>query len=239
MKPIQVLIVDDEPLAQELLEVHVSMLPQYALAGKCNNVPEALALMRTHHIDLLLLDINMPEITGIEMLRAIKNPPMVIFTTAYSEYAVESYDLDAVDYLLKPVTFERFAVAMKKAEELINIPAASASNISLDNNTIFVRTDGKMRKINLNELHFVEGYKNYVRLWLGNEKIIVHNTMKNFEEYLSTNPWFLRISKSYIVNLKYISSVQGNYVSISGQALVIGNTFKEEVLRTLEQYKLT
>ncbi len=238
MKPISVLIVDDEPLAQELLETYLAELPTFRLAGKCNNVPEAMTALRKDKIDLLLLDINMPEITGIEMLKSLKSPPMVIFSTAYSEYAVESYELDAIDYLLKPVTFERFLIAMKKAEEIMHADTISEVNISSADEVLFVRTEGKMRKLHLNELVFIEGYKNYIRLWLEREKILVHNTMKNFETHLADHPLFLRISKSYIINLKYISTVQGNCVNIGGQTLLIGNIYKEEVQKTFNKYKL-
>ena len=169
MSDIKVLIVDDEPLAQDLLESYLLKMPGFVITGKCKNALEAFSVISKQPVDLMLLDINMPEISGMDFLKTLKNPPKVIFTTAYSQYAVESYDLNAVDYLLKPITFDRFIKAIHKLTT--ELPASNSnesrsqkSSMS-DKDILFVKSDGKMIKIDLAQLCIVEGLKNYVRLW--------------------------------------------------------------------------
>lgn len=228
-----VLIVDDEPLAIELLEGYVLKMTGFTLIGKCSNALEAFSILNKEQVDAIFLDINMPEITGIGFLKMLKNPPLIVLTTAYSEYAADSYNYDVVDYLLKPITFERFAVATNK---LLNTTIQKKDNAKPEDDILFVRSEGKMTKVDLRDLYIVEGYKNYVRLWIGNEKIIVHNTMKNVEEFLKQNPAFLRVHKSYIINMKYVSEVFGNCIKVKNETIVIGPTFKNEIEIALQKY---
>lgn len=243
METIKVLIVDDEPLARELLESYLLKMPGYSIVGTCSNALEAFSTLSRQQVDLMLLDINMPEISGIEFLKTIKNPPLVIFTTAYSQFAVESYELDAVDYLLKPVVFDRFIKAIGKATSLLkatqepDIKAIQRASGSDD--ILFVKSDGKMVRVDLAELWFVEGLRNYVRLWTPQGKIIVHSTMKNFEDHLATLPGFLRISKSYIVNIRHISEIDGNTVRIKGESITVGSTYRDELNKLLDTHKLS
>lgn len=237
MQAIRTLIADDEPLARALLEGYLEKLPQCVLAGSCKNALEAFAVLSTQSIDLLLLDINMPEITGIDFLKTLKAPPLVIFTTAYADYAVQSYEHRAVDYLLKPITFSRFVQAINKVEEALKPEAAGAAESSAPD-MLFVKSEGKMIRLNTGELYFIEGYKNYVRLWTGRDKIILHNTMKAMEEHFCNNAQFLRISKSYIVNLKFVSEVDGNCIRVGTETLMIGATYRDEVKELLERYYL-
>lgn len=231
------LIADDEPLARELLESYLEKLPQYRLAASCANALEAFAVLSRGPVDLLLLDINMPEISGTDFLKSLKRPPKVIFTTAYAEYAVESYELDAVDYLLKPITFTRFLKALQKMEEA-SAPAAGAIPAAAGSEVLFVRSEGKMLRVSPDEIRLVEGYGNYTRLWTANDKIVLHGTLKSMEEQLQRYPLFIRISKSYIVNLKFVTEVDGNCVRVSGEALAVGATYREDVRKVLERYQL-
>jgi len=240
-KPIKVLIVDDEPIARDIMETYVQKLPELQLAGSCKNALEAFRFISQQEIDLLLLDINMPEITGMDFLRTLKNPPLVIFTTAYAEYAIESYELNAVDYLLKPVSFERFMKGINKAADIVRSDAkvvAVQNTTAQVDNLMFVKAEGKLVRLDLAELWFAEGLKDYVRLWTEKGKIIVHSTMKNFEEQLAAYPYFMRIHKSYIVNIKYIAEVDGNCVRVKDQMLTIGNTYRDDTFTMLNKYKL-
>lgn len=233
---IQVLIVDDEPIARDIMEVYVSKVPELILAGKCKNAIEAFQFIGNNKVDLLLLDINIPEISGINFLKTLKDPPAVIFTTAYSEYALESYDLDAVDYLLKPVSFDRFLKGIQKAKSLLQTGIVSTTSPDTDK-LMFVKSEGRLVKIDLTKLWFVEGLKDYVRLWTDTGKIIVHSTMKSFEDNLSQYPNFTRVHKSYIVNMEHIDEVDGNTILIKKQPVAIGNTYKDEVYKILNGYK--
>lgn len=243
MENIQVLIVDDEPIAQTILVQYISRVPGLQLAGQCKNALEAFSFLSKNKADILLLDINMPEISGLDLLKTIKNPPLVIFTTAYAEYAVESYELNAVDYLLKPFSFERFLKAIHKATELLQqtkpehqTPLQSSEN-KPDTNIIFVKSEGKLLKTNLHELWLVEGLKDYVKLWTLSGKIIVHSTMKNIEDQLGKNTDFVRVNKSYIINTKYITAIDGNCIVVKDQKIPIGSTYKDVVQKLLDNYR--
>lgn len=240
---IKALIVDDEPIAQGILETYLARIPGVDLAGKCRNALEAFKILSNEQVDILLLDINMPEITGIDFLKTLKNPPKVIFTTAYSEYAIESYELYAVDYLLKPISFERFLKAINKAADAINKRgdadlAIKTSDKGVPDNLMFVKTEGKLVRIDLTRLWFVEGLKDYVRLWTDQGKTVVHSTMKHIEENLAQHPNFIRIHKSYIVNMDFITEIDGNSVRIKEQLLTIGNTYRDGINKLFERYRL-
>jgi DNA-binding LytR/AlgR family response regulator len=231
-----VLIVDDEPLALELLEYYIRKLPELTLTGKCLNALEAFSMLNKYPIDVIFLDINMPEISGMDFLKMLKDPPRIIFTTAYTQYAAESYNFNAVDYLLKPITFERF---MKAVNKLHHSPASNAdSSGTNDSDILFVQSEGKMIKIVLSELYIIEGYKNYIRLWTDGGKIVVHNTMKKFEEYLERDQRFLRIHKSYIINTAFVSEINGGYLKVKEEVVPIGNTYRDVVLNKFEKYKI-
>lgn len=242
MSRIKALIVDDEPLAQDILEAYLAKLPEMELVAKCRNALEAFQVISKEPVDLLLLDINMPEISGIDLIKTLKDPPKVIFTTAYSEFALESYELNAVDYLLKPIPFDRFLKAIAKVKELINT-STKTSVILADKNAVdnlmFVKAEGKLVRINLSQVWFIEGLKDYVRLWTDTGKIVVHSTMKNFEDNLSMHKNFLRVHKSYIVNMEFISEIDGHMIKIKDQAIIIGSTYKEDVLKILNSYRLS
>jgi DNA-binding LytR/AlgR family response regulator len=238
----KILIADDEPLARQLIESYVLKMPDFELAGTCANALEAFSILNRQPVDLVFLDINMPEISGIDFIRALKHPPKVIFTTAYSEFAVESYNLNAVDYLLKPITFERFMKGVNKATDLFRKEKEEGQariivNHNSADNLLFIKSEGKMVKIDLNELWFVEGLKNYIRLWTNQGKIIVHGTMKSFEDQLTNFPFFVRINKSFIVNLNFVTEIDGNVIRVKGEMLTIGNTYRDDVQKIIDRYK--
>ncbi len=244
MEKIRLIIVDDEPIAQDILATYVAKNPALELAGKCKNALEAFSFLSKNTVDVMLLDINMPEISGLELLRTLKDPPLVIFTTAYAEFAVESYELNAVDYLLKPFSLERFQKAILKAADIIQSKnPALATQISQSETTahstdIFVKSEGKLLKINLQELWLIEALKDYVKLWVGAERIIIHSTMKNMEDQLSHFNHFVRVNKSYIINTKFISAIDGNCIIIREQKIPVGSTYKDVLPNLLQQYRL-
>lgn len=242
MNALKVLIVDDEPLAREILEGYVGRTPDLELAASCKHALEAFGILSKQHIDLLLLDINMPEINGIELLKTLKHPPAIIFTTAYPEFAVESYEHNAIDYLLKPVPFERFLKAVDKLVKahhhaFTNDPAVPVIALA-DQNILFVKSAGKLVKVDLRQLLFVEGLKDYLKLWTGTGKLVIHGTMKNMEDRLTKKQDFLRVNKSYIINLRYIDEVDGNIIRIREHAIPIGNTYRDEIHEILNRLKL-
>lgn len=208
------------------------------LAGKCKNALEAFNDLNKSKIDLMLLDINMPEISGMSFLKSLKNPPLVIFTTAYSEFAAESYDHNAIDYLLKPISFTRFELAIEKAIKAMqqnNLEKAEGIHVNSHNSSeiIFLKSEGRLVKIDLAKLWLVEGLKDYVVLRLDNAKIIVHSTMKNLQGLLAGHSQFVRVHKSYIINIRHISELDSNSVKIRDMIVPIGNTFKEDIEKIL------
>lgn len=236
-KPLNVLIVDDEPIARDILETYISKVPDLHLAHVCKNALEAFQVLSRNTVDLVFLDINMPEISGIDFLKTLKDPPQVIFVTAYSEYAADSYDLDAIDYLLKPVSFDRFMKAVNKVIQIHGQGKSSSEKTQVPGNYIFVKSDGKLVKVDINHLLFIEGLKDYIMLWTETGKIIVHSTMKDFEDFMTAHPNFIRVHKSYIINMAFVKEVDGNVIRIKDQMIAIGNTYKESFLNMLNKYK--
>lgn len=235
---IRCLIVDDEPLAADIVESFVQKVPDLHLVAKLNTAGDAYACIKSEQVDLIFLDIQMPEINGLDLLKSIRNPPLVIFTTAFPNFALESYEIDAADYLLKPVSFERFIRAVEKAKERLSGRLEAASGSADDApDYIFVKADGKHVRIILNEIYYVEGLKDYVVIHLKDSRIITHNTMKNIEALLMKNEHFIRIHRSYIINLNFVKEIEGNSFRIKDELLTIGTTFKDEVQQKLEKHR--
>lgn len=233
---IKCIITDDEPLAVDVLESFITRIPEMELVARCSNAVEAFGVLSKQKVDLMFLDIQMPEITGLEFLKSLKNPPLVIFTTAYPNYALESYEIDAADYLLKPISFDRFLKAVNKATERlkqISTPTDSPDQPEY----IFVKADGKLIKITIPDIAYVEGLKDYVVIHTKEKTIVTHNTMKNIENLLEKDENFLRIHRSYIINMRHVKEIEGNSFRIKDQLLTIGTTFKEEVQNKLEKYR--
>lgn len=231
---ISCLIVDDEPLAADVIESFAAKIPYLHVVGKVSSAVEALGVLKNEKIDLLFLDIQMPEMTGLELLKTLKNPPLVIFTTAFPNYALDSYEIDAADYLLKPVSFERFVKAVNKAEERLR---TAQSDEREKPDYIFVKADGKLIKINIPDICYVEGLKDYVIIHTQTGKVVTHNTMKNIEALLLSDDNFIRIHRSYIINLRFVKEIEGNCFKVKDQLLAVGTTFKEEVQSKLEKFR--
>lgn len=237
---LKVLIVDDEYHARKLLSEYVSKLPFLELTGTGANVFEAMDILRKEKVDILLSDIQMPEITGLEFARSLKNPPFVIFTTAYSEYAVESYELDVIDYLLKPIAFPRFLQAINKVVERKEINTSNTPLLSqarpqvqpekLEEDNIVVKSGYKIYKINYPDLIYIEGQREYVTFHTTRQKITSLASLKDLEKKLPSN-LFVRIHKSYIISVKHIELIDKNILHIAGKKLPIGNSYKESLMK--------
>ncbi|MFC2123776.1 LytR/AlgR family response regulator transcription factor [Bacteroidota bacterium] len=229
------LVVDDEQLARKLLSEYIDKVPFLDLIGECKNPLEAVGYLETEEIDLLFLDIQMPEITGIEFLKTMKHKPVVILTTAYSEYALEGYELDVTDYLVKPFSLERFLSAANKARDLIELKRkAEAGKVSYEDDYIMVHADHKIYRLKLNDIQYIEGLKEYISYFTANKRIIALESLKKLEEKLPSDK-FLRIHKSYIVPIDKIKSVEGNQVEIGDKMIPIGRSYKDVVMKVLFQ----
>lgn len=235
MRPLNVLIADDEPIAREILLSFVARVPQLCVVAVCKNAQEVITAVNNNTVHLMLLDINMPEISGIDALKMLRNPPPVIFTTAYTQYAVESYELNTVDYLLKPFSFDRFLKAINKA---IDQREHHRTLTELPDNDLFVKADGKLVKINTEDLILVAAEKDYVKLFTADKSLMILSTMKNMEEQLSAFPQFIRVHKSYIVNLSHITEVDGNNMKLGKHCVTIGSTYKDIVAARLHERRL-
>lgn len=224
------IVVDDEPIARDIVIGYISQIPYLKLVGSCKDAFEALEIMKEKNIDLLFLDINMPNLSGTSMLRTLKTTPDVIITTAYSEYALEGFELSVTDYLLKPFSFERFVQATEKVIKKKCEPKILSNNTSEIEKYIFVKSDKKQIKIDLKEIMFIESYGNYVNIYISNEKVTTKQTLTDFEKQLPLNT-FIRIHKSYIVAYSHIRYIEGNHVSVGEKQLPIGKVFRDNLLK--------
>lgn len=243
---INVIIVDDEPLAQDVLETYIEKIPELHLVQKCNNAFEANEALKNGSIDLMFLDIQMPQLTGIDFLKTLNKPPLVIFTTAYSNYAIEGFELNALDYLLKPISMERFLKAVNKAMDQLDLQQrdkAPAPHSEQEDRPefIFVKADKKLVKINFDDVVYIEGLKDYVIIKLDASRVITLQTMKSLEDKLPT-AIFKRIHRSFIVNLNKVHAIVGNMVEVmeKGQAkhLPIGKNYRDELLDLINQNRI-
>lgn len=215
------IIIDDEPLAIELLSAYVSKTDDLELLATFNNPLEALKIIRENTIDTLFLDIQMPEITGVEFKKIINPDVNVIFTTAYSEYALESYDLNAVDYLLKPITFQRFLQAVEKVKL-----KSTSKKLEATQDYIFVKTEYRHQKLFYKDIFFLKGLSDYVAIQTKDGKVLTLQNMKEFEQILPKSK-FIRVHKSYIVSLEHIEFIERNRIVIQGEYIPIGATYKD------------
>jgi DNA-binding LytR/AlgR family response regulator len=238
----KVMIVDDEPLALDVLETFIEQIPSLELVKRCQNAIEAFDALKTNHIDLMFLDIQMPQLTGIDFLKSLKNPPMVIFTTAYPNYAIEGYELNVTDYLLKPISLERFMKAVNKAQNQFELLNKGTAPVQIGNEAdpsdfIFVKSDKKLVKIKYDEINYIEGLKDYVIIRTTTGRVITLQTMKSLEAKLPTN-LFQRIHRSYIVSLDKIDAIVGNMVEINKKHLPIGKNYREALLTIINENRL-
>jgi len=230
MIAIRCLIIDDEELARSLLENFVHRLPNLELVGMCKDPLEALSILQQEPIDLLFLDIQMPNLSGIELLASLKTPPMVIFTTAYRDFALKGYELDAVDYLLKPFGFQRFVQAVQKAANLFQLKSAAQNKPETSSEVLLVKAEHKIHRLSFDQILYIEGMREYVAFHLPERKILSLLSLRSLEEDLPKH-LFLRIHKSYIAGIQYIRSMEGNQLLVGKTSLPIGASYKESVLR--------
>lgn len=234
-KKINCIIVDDEPIAREILESHLKKIDAITIVASCKNAIEAFNEINTNSIDLIFLDINMPEISGLSFAKSINKNSKVIFTTAYREYAIDGFDLQAVDYLLKPISFERLLQAVNKyfGENTKLISENTSEIIPEKNDFIFVRSDRKMIKIDFSEINYIESYSDYIKIHLTNKIIVTRETITNIEGKLPQKD-FIRTHRSYILSLSKIDSFTNEFVEVNKKAIPISRSYKKEVLSRLE-----
>ena len=236
---IKCLIVDDEQYARKLLEGYVNKIPDLDLAGLCKNSMEAMQQLNQQRIDLIFLDIQMPDLTGIDFLKTLTNKPLVIFTTAYQEYALDGYELDVIDYMLKPISFERFLKGVNKAIEQLRIksqvpvPVIKTTEGGHEpGGSINVKADSKIYRLKYSNILFIEGLKEYVTFYTPQRKYIVLESLKRLEQTLPGRQ-FLRVHKSYIINTTKVESLYGNMIEIGEHQLPIGKSYAEQVKSSL------
>lgn len=222
------LIIDDEPVARKGLEEYVNEIDFLHLVAQCENPIKAARYLNEESIDLIFLDIHMPKISGIEFLKSLCNPPLVIFTTAYSDYALEGYSLDVVDYLMKPITFERFLKATQKAYEVRQMRKVAAGQ-KANADYFFVKSESKFEKVNYEEVCFVESLQNYVIIHTTSKKLITYMTLTSIEAQLPKEQ-FLKVHKSFIVSIAAIKSIDGNEIIIGDARVPISRTLKDQVV---------
>jgi DNA-binding LytR/AlgR family response regulator len=229
------IIIDDEPLARELIRGHVLKLENFEIVDECGNAMQAMEILRSNTIDLMFLDIKMPQISGIEFLKTLKNPPKVIITTAFSQYAIEGFELDVVDYLMKPVTFERFFKAVNKF-----FASRTQQDISLENENgfdenafIYVKENKKIIKIYLKEIHFIEGLNEYIRIHTETRRVVIKSSLQSIEKKLPSEQ-FIRVHKSYIVSIPRIRAFNATTIELENAKVRIGRNYKNQVFSALQ-----
>lgn len=227
-------IVDDEPIAHRIIEGYCAELPYLQKAGNAYNAFEASTIIMQSQVDLIFLDLNMPKMTGFEWLRTLAKPPKIIVTSAYQEYALEGYELDIVDYLLKPFSLQRFLKAVNKANESKAAePISSPSQTSLENNRFFLKGDKKHHQVHTEDILFIEAYGSYAKVVLVQETIVTHQSISSLEKLLPT-PNFIRVHKSFIISTNKIKTVEGNSIAIGAQLVPVGQTYKQQLKQILK-----
>lgn len=235
---INCLIVDDEPLAREIIRMHISKLQGWTIAGECINAMEAYEALIHHNIQVMFLDVQMPRVLGTDFLRSLKNPPKIIFTTAHPAYAVEGFELNAADYLLKPVTFDRFKQAIAKVEQQLSQPSATITAEQLSVTTqpkedyIFIKQDGKMIKVMFADILFLEAKRDFTMIQLKEKKLLAGFHLKMLEDMLPSS-LFMRIHRSYIVRLSAIDTLYGNTVELNGFQIPVSTSSREALSAAL------
>lgn len=232
---INCLIVDDEAVAREIIASHLSKISNLNIIASCSHAMEALNIIRSHSIDLVFLDINMPEISGISFAKSLNSSIKIIFTTAYRDYAVEGFELQAVDYLLKPISFERLLKAVNTYFDVYAETDKKPVESNEDNSFMFVRADRRMIKVDFNSIIYIESYSDYIKIHQSNGTLVTRETITAIEAKLPSDK-FLRIHRSFIIAINKISSFTNEHVVIHNNALTISRSYKKDVLRRLESY---
>lgn len=230
---IRCLVVDDEPPAREILRRYIEQVPGLQLAAECGNALQAFALLQQQQVDLIFLDIRMPQLNGNDFLKTLKLPPKVIFTTAFAEYAIEGYELDVIDYLLKPIQFDRFLKAVNKAYQLTQTKNEQPLPEEKKNESfVYFRADRKMIKVMLRDILFIESMKDYIKVITTNGAIITKQSISSVEAMLPERE-FIRVHRSYIASVAHIKSFTSEIIEIEKTEIPIGKLFRNEVMKTL------
>jgi DNA-binding LytR/AlgR family response regulator len=226
------LVIDDEPVARKGLEEHIREIDFLNCVASCENPLKAAAYLNDKKIDLMYLDIQMPKINGIDFLKSLKNPPLTIFTTAFSDYALEGYSLDVIDYLVKPITFDRFLKASQKAFEYCQLKSASDQSVATAVDYFFVRCDRKFEKVFLREVSYVEGMQNYAVIHVGDRKLITYMTLTSLANQLP-NDQFLKVHKSFIINVPHVKAIEGDEIILESARVPISRSLREQVVQRI------
>lgn len=227
------IVVDDEPLARQGMEINIASVSALQLRGSFSNALAASDFLRNEHVDLMFLDINMPELNGLDFLKSLRNAPLVVFSTAYPQYALESYELDAIDYLVKPIRIERFLKAVNKAENHLRLLEQESNKNQvekIEEDFVYIKSDRKYFKIFFKDILYIEGLKDYVIIYTNDNKIITPMNIKTIAAQLPASI-FARVSKSYVVNTLRISSFDNELIYIHDNEIPLGQSFKEDFLR--------
>ncbi|MBS1603300.1 MAG: response regulator transcription factor [Bacteroidetes bacterium] len=228
---IKCIIVEDETLAQEVIRNHLAHFEQFELVGICRNAREAAETLKQQDVDLMFLDIRMPGMSGLHFLRSLTDPPLVVLTTAYAEYALESYDFNVIDYLLKPISLERFSRAVTRLLNGRLFPLTSKEPAA-GSDHIFIRSNSKFFRVNFSEILYVEGMKDYLKVHTPEYTLITHQTMNELEKTLPPRQ-FIRVHRSYLVAVGHIRSIYGNSIELGKTTIPIGINYKESVMNLI------
>lgn len=238
------MIVEDEPLAMSVVESFCKKIPSLEIVAKASDGISAVEILKKESIDLLFIDINMPNMSGIEVVRILENPPLVIFTTAYQNYAITGFELSAIDYLIKPFSFDRFFKAVNRAQkqhELICAANSMATQLSPSSESssdfLMVKVDYSVVKIKFDEIVMFEGLKDYVKICTKDRSYVTKNTMKNIEQKLAERA-FMRVHKSFIINLDYVESFENNHIMIGENSVPLGSGYKDTFMKYIAQNRL-
>ena len=224
------IIVDDQPLARDELQAQIKEISKVEILGKFSNAPSALAFLKENNVDLIFLDIEMPMVTGLEFASQLPKKALIIFTTAYSQYALDSYELDAIDYLLKPIAKERLEKAINKAETYKKLLSDDTEKSIIEGGTddfLIIKSERRFHRINFSDIRYIEGLKDYVVIYTTSQKLITAMNLKNIHQKMPQNI-FLRVSKSYIVNTNYVESFDHHSIFIGGYEISLGEVYKKE-----------
>jgi DNA-binding LytR/AlgR family response regulator len=230
----KVIIVDDEPLSQKGIKKYIEKTDFLELIGICDNAFEAMQILEQKTVDVLLLDIEMPNFTGIQLLKSLATKPLTIIISAYSEFALDGYNLDVIDYLVKPVSYDRFYKALNKAHEYYSLKKMVQINDTL--NYLFVKTNKKIEKVYFDDILYVEALHNYVAIYVLSGKIITYQTLKSIETQLPKNK-FVRVQRSFIVAVEKVNAIETNKLIIANQSISVSRTIKKEVLQSIKSMK--
>ena len=232
MKRYTCIIIEDEPLAQNVLKKYTADYPLLDLVTVCNDALEAQPILSQQNIQLLFLDINLPKLSGINFIKTLLHPPLVIFTTAYPEYAVEGFELNAVDYLVKPFSFERFLKAVNRAIEKLHTASHQSAEEKMLH--IFLKSDKKIHKVDFESIQYIEAIGDYMKVITDTGPLIVNETMKKLQDDLPSKD-FIRVHKSFIISRNRIQFIEGNYVRVEGKSIPIGATYRNDVLAKIDK----